>query len=58
MPIASAAACGTGPSGAAKAKLDALIAINKFLAPVPLAPFWILVTYFAAQLLITRNSKA
>jgi sterol desaturase/sphingolipid hydroxylase (fatty acid hydroxylase superfamily)/uncharacterized membrane protein YhhN len=37
---------------------DALIAINKFLMPVPLATFWILVTYFAAQLLITRNSKA
>jgi uncharacterized membrane protein YhhN len=37
---------------------DALIAINKFLMPVPLASFWILVTYFAAQLLITRNSKA
>ncbi len=37
---------------------DALIAVNKFLMPVPLASFWILVTYFAAQLLITRNSKA
>jgi uncharacterized membrane protein YhhN len=33
---------------------DALIAINKFLAPVPLATFWILLTYFAAQLLIVH----
>ena len=35
---------------------DALIAVNKFLMPVPLASFWILVTYFAAQLLIVHSS--
>lgn len=36
---------------------DALIAVNKFLAPVPLASFWILVTYFAAQLLIVHFAR-
>jgi uncharacterized membrane protein YhhN len=34
---------------------DSLIAINKFLTPVPLAPFWILLTYYAAQLLIVHH---
>ncbi|WP_296509412.1 lysoplasmalogenase family protein [Rhodoferax sp.] len=36
---------------------DALIAVNKFLVPLPLAPFAILVTYFAAQLLICRHCR-
>jgi alkylglycerol monooxygenase len=35
---------------------DALIALNKFLVPVPLASFWILTTYYAAQLLLTHHS--
>ncbi|MDH4449979.1 MAG: lysoplasmalogenase family protein [Rhodoferax sp.] len=35
---------------------DALIAVNKFLMPVPLASFWILLTYFAAQLLIVHSA--
>ena len=34
---------------------DSLIAVNKFLTPVPLASFWILLTYYAAQLLIVHN---
>ena len=34
---------------------DSLIAINKFLQPVPLAPLWILASYYAAQLLIVHN---
>lgn len=34
---------------------DSLIAINKFLTPVPLASFWILLTYYAAQLLIVHH---
>lgn len=37
---------------------DALIAVNKFLMPVPLASFWILSTYFAAQLLIVHFAHA
>ena len=34
---------------------DSLIAINKFLQPVPLAPLWILASYYAAQTLIVHN---
>ena len=36
---------------------DALIAVNKFLTPVPLASFWILMTYYAAQLLIVHHVR-
>ena len=36
---------------------DSLIAINKFVTPVPLASLWILVTYYAAQLLIVHNAR-
>ena len=36
---------------------DSLIAINKFLTPVPLSSFWILVTYFAAQMLIVHHAR-
>lgn len=31
---------------------DSLIAINKFLTPIPLASVWIMVTYYAAQWLL------
>ena len=37
---------------------DALIAVNKFLTPVPLVSFWILLTYYAAQLLIVHHVLA
>ncbi|MDR7308137.1 lysoplasmalogenase family protein [Rhodoferax saidenbachensis] len=37
---------------------DSLIAVNKFLTPVPLASFWILLTYYAAQLLIVHNVQS
>ncbi|HWI82395.1 lysoplasmalogenase family protein [Ramlibacter sp.] len=33
---------------------DALLAINKFALPLPLAPLWVLATYYAAQFLIAR----
>ncbi|MDZ7938010.1 MAG: lysoplasmalogenase family protein [Rhodoferax sp.] len=33
---------------------DTMIAINKFLTPVPLSGLWILLTYFAAQMLIVH----
>lgn len=37
---------------------DSLIAINKFLEPLPLAGIWIMVTYIAAQyLIVTGLSK-
>lgn len=35
---------------------DTVLALDRFVAPVPLAPFWILSTYFTAQLLIARNA--
>ena len=36
---------------------DSLIAINKFLTPVPLSALWILLTYYAAQMLIVHFSR-
>jgi len=33
---------------------DTLLALNRFVAPLPLAPLWVLSTYFAGQLLIAR----
>lgn len=33
---------------------DALLATNRFVLPLPLAPLWILGTYYAAQVLIVR----
>jgi uncharacterized membrane protein YhhN len=35
---------------------DTVLALDRFVAPVPLAPFWILSTYFTAQLLIARHA--
>ncbi|HEY0825035.1 MAG TPA: lysoplasmalogenase family protein [Ramlibacter sp.] len=36
---------------------DALLAINRFAQPLPMAQFWVLATYYAAQVLIVRNSR-
>lgn len=36
---------------------DALIAINKFVAPVPLASLWILASYYCAQMLIVHHAR-
>ncbi|MES2938278.1 MAG: lysoplasmalogenase family protein [Pseudomonadota bacterium] len=36
---------------------DSLLAINKFALPLPLAPLWILASYYAAQLLIVHNAQ-
>ena len=36
---------------------DACIAMDKFLTPVPMASLWILVTYYAAQLLIVHHAR-
>ena len=35
---------------------DSLLATNKFAFPLPMAPFWVLATYYAAQLLIACNA--
>lgn len=37
---------------------DSLIAIHKFLTPIPLESLWILLTYFAAQFLIVHGMGA
>jgi alkylglycerol monooxygenase len=37
---------------------DTLLAINRFAQPLPLAQFWVLGTYYAAQLLIVCNAVA
>ncbi|HET8747126.1 MAG TPA: lysoplasmalogenase family protein [Ramlibacter sp.] len=37
---------------------DAILAINRFALPVPLAPLWVLSTYYAAQVLIVHNARA
>ncbi|RUR69567.1 hypothetical protein EJP67_21160 [Variovorax guangxiensis] len=36
---------------------DSLLAINKFVAPLPLAQLWVLATYYAAQVLIVRHAR-
>jgi alkylglycerol monooxygenase len=36
---------------------DALIAINKFVMPVPQSGLWILATYFCAQMLIIHHAR-
>lgn len=36
---------------------DALIAINKFVTPVPLSGLWVLATYYAAQMLIVHHAR-
>jgi uncharacterized membrane protein YhhN len=35
---------------------DTLLAINRFAQPLPMAQFWVLATYYAAQALIVRNA--
>jgi uncharacterized membrane protein YhhN len=36
---------------------DTLLAINKFALPLPMAQFWVLGTYYAAQVLIVHNAR-
>lgn len=36
---------------------DSLIAINRFVTPLPLAPLWVLSSYYAAQLLMVHNAR-
>jgi len=35
---------------------DTLLALNKFVTPLPLASLWVLASYYAAQLLIVRGA--
>ena len=36
---------------------DALLAIDRFAQPLPMAAFWVLASYYAAQFLIVRNAR-
>ncbi|HSI55901.1 MAG TPA: lysoplasmalogenase family protein [Ramlibacter sp.] len=36
---------------------DSLLATNKFAMPLPMAQFWVLVTYYVAQVLIACNAR-
>ncbi|MCY1166143.1 MAG: lysoplasmalogenase family protein [Pseudomonadota bacterium] len=36
---------------------DALLAINRFVQPLPLAQLWVLGTYYVAQILITSHAR-
>jgi alkylglycerol monooxygenase len=37
---------------------DSLLAINKFALPLPMAQFWVLSSYYIAQILIARHALA
>jgi sterol desaturase/sphingolipid hydroxylase (fatty acid hydroxylase superfamily)/uncharacterized membrane protein YhhN len=37
---------------------DGLLAIDRFVHPLPLAPFWVLASYYLAQLLMIHNAAA
>jgi uncharacterized membrane protein YhhN len=37
---------------------DALLAVNRFVQPLPLASFWVLGSYYVAQLLIVHHAQA
>jgi alkylglycerol monooxygenase len=36
---------------------DALLATNRFATPLPMAPLWVLSTYYLAQVLIVHNAR-
>lgn len=36
---------------------DSLLALNRFWSPLPMAQFWVLSTYYAAQVLIALNAR-
>ena len=37
---------------------DSLIAVNRFVEPIPGARYWIMVLYYSAQYLLTRDARA
>jgi sterol desaturase/sphingolipid hydroxylase (fatty acid hydroxylase superfamily)/uncharacterized membrane protein YhhN len=36
---------------------DSLLAVNRFAVPLPMAQFWVLATYYVAQILIACNAR-
>ena len=45
---------GVHPSAA---RARALLATNRFAFPLPMAQFWVLSTYYVAQILIARHAR-
>jgi len=37
---------------------DSLLAVNRFVLPLPLASFWVLGSYYVAQLLLVHHAQA
>jgi uncharacterized membrane protein YhhN len=37
---------------------DALLAVNRFVQPLPLASFWVLGSYYVAQWLLVHHAQA
>jgi uncharacterized membrane protein YhhN len=53
--LRSAAAIGVAVGAAFFMLSDTLLAINRFVSPLPMSQVWVLSTYYAAQILIVRN---
>ncbi|MDP2015333.1 lysoplasmalogenase, partial [Hydrogenophaga sp.] len=53
--LRSAAAVGVAVGAAFFMLSDTLLAINRFVSPLPMSQVWVLSTYYAAQILIVRN---
>lgn len=56
MVLRDPAASGVALGALAFMTSDALLAVDRFAVPLPLAPLWILGTYYLAQVLIARNA--
>jgi uncharacterized membrane protein YhhN len=54
----SPAAIGVAVGAAFFMLSDSLLAVNKFVTPLPMAQLWVLSTYYAAQILIVRHMRA
>ena len=52
-----AAACWVAAGAGFFMLSDALLAWNRFVMPLPLAPLWVLTSYYAAQILIVRHAR-
>jgi uncharacterized membrane protein YhhN len=53
----SAASCAVALGACIFMLSDSLIAINRFVQPLPLASLWVLTSYYVAQLLMVHNAK-
>jgi uncharacterized membrane protein YhhN len=58
MALRNASAAGVATGAVLFMLSDSLLAINRFAMPLPMAQFWVLATYYAAQALIVHNASA